>query len=71
MTQLELKMSALILGACEDLLPKTTARSNKSVIKALEAAREGGCKELAILHCVTGYPAPAGDYNLRTLVDMQ
>jgi len=26
---------------------------------------------LAILHCVSGYPAPAEDYNLRTLVDMQ
>ena len=40
MTQLELKMSALILEACEDLLPKTTARSNKLVVKAFEAARE-------------------------------
>jgi pseudaminic acid synthase len=39
--------------------------------EAIEAAREGGCKELAILHCVSGYPAPAEDYNLRTLVDMQ
>jgi pseudaminic acid synthase len=39
--------------------------------EAIEAAREGGCKELAILHCVSGYPAPAKDYNLRTLVDMQ
>ena len=39
--------------------------------EAIKTAREGGCKELAILHCVSGYPAPAGDYNLRTLVDMQ
>lgn len=38
---------------------------------AIEAAREGGCKELAILHCVSGYPAPAKDYNLRTVLDMQ
>ena len=43
----------------------------QEIQEAIEAAREGGCKELAILHCVSGYPAPAEDYNLRTLVDMQ
>ena len=43
----------------------------EEIQEAIEAAREGGCKEFAILHCVSGYPAPAGDYNLRTLVDMQ
>ena len=43
----------------------------KEIQEAIEAAQEGGCKELAILHCVSGYPAPAGDYNLKTLVDMQ
>ena len=43
----------------------------EEIQEAIEAAREGGCKELAILHCVSGYPAPARDYNLRTLVDMQ
>ena len=64
-------------------LIKYTAQTGKPMIistgmadaqeiqEAIEAAREGGCKELAILHCVSGYPAPAGDYNLRTLVDMQ
>jgi len=43
----------------------------EEIQEAIEAAREGGCIELAILHCVSGYPAPAEDYNLRTLVDMQ
>jgi N-acetylneuraminate synthase len=43
----------------------------EEIQEAIEAAREGGCKDLAILHCVSGYPAPAEDYNLKTLIDMQ
>ena len=39
--------------------------------EAIDTAREGGCQNLAILHCVSSYPAPASDYNLKTIIDMK
>lgn len=49
----------------------STGMADKDEIgEAIQAAYDGGCKELVVLHCVSGYPAPAEDYNLLTLADM-
>ena len=37
----------------------STGMADEMEIKeAIAAAYDGGCEQLAILHCVSGYPAP-------------
>lgn len=53
------------------IIISTGMADSQEIQEAIEAAYEGGCKQLAILHCVSGYPAPPEDYNLKTVIDMQ
>lgn len=53
------------------MIISTGMASFDEIQEAVQAAYDGGCKQLALLHCVSGYPAPASDYNLKTLGDMR
>lgn len=50
----------------------STGMSNLDEIKgAVETAYSAGCKELALLHCISGYPTPMEQANLLTIQALQ
>ncbi len=49
----------------------STGMANISEIEeAISVAKSVGNENLIVMHCVSGYPAPASDYNLATIPDL-
>lgn len=52
------------------LVISTGLASLEEIGEAVTAARGAGAKDIVLLHCVSAYPAPADQYNLRRMPEL-
>ena len=50
------------------MIISTGMATDPEIPEAVEAARESGCKELVLLHCVSSYPTPINQASLLKIV---
>jgi pseudaminic acid synthase len=53
------------------MIMSTGMGSEAEIDEAVTAAREAGCKDIVLLHCVSSYPAPMAQASLRQMVELE
>jgi pseudaminic acid synthase len=66
----DLPLVRYVASTKKPLIMSTGMASEDEIAEAVEVAHEAGNGDIALLHCVSGYPAKASDYNLNIIPDI-
>ncbi|MBY7834404.1 pseudaminic acid synthase [Vibrio fluvialis] len=66
----DLPLIARVAKTGKPMIMSTGMANEEEIAEAIKTAKDNGCEELVVLHCVSGYPAPAEQYNLKTIANI-
>lgn len=52
------------------IIMSTGMASEEEIFEAVDTIRASGCRELALLHCISSYPAPMNEIRLRQIPEL-
>lgn len=67
----DLPLIRYIAATKKPMIISTGMANFEEIEESVQAARDGGCKELILLHCISSYPAPVEQSNLMTIPDLE
>ena len=66
----DLPLVAYVASKGKPMIISTGMANLEEIGEAVSTARENGCEEIVLLHCVSSYPAPDEQSNVRTVPDL-